>query len=442
MAGSVRKVLIVGGGTAGITTAAHLVRAGVRASEIAIIEPSQVHFYQPLWTLVGGGVFPKEASARAEARLIPRGVEWIDAGAAEIDPERRSVVTTSGLAVGYEFLVVATGVELDLDAIPGLREALASNAVSTNYSYDLAPKTWRLIRNFRGGVALFHMPGTPIKCPGAPQKIMYLAADYFRRRRIGATVIYGSATPSIYGVKEYAAVLGRVVERYGIDARFNHRLVAIEPARREAVFELTTDPAKPRVTVSYDLLHAAPPQRAPAVVRQSALADAQGWVKVDQQTMRSVDYPNVFALGDVAGTPNAKTGASACKQAPVVAGNLLAAMQGRELDMRYDGYVACPIVTGYGKMLLCEFDYTRTPTPTLPFINTLQERYDMWLLKKYGLPWMYWNIALRGRRIPFLGAVRPAAPHRREMAVVAEDRAATRGGIGAGPEAGARLKRA
>ncbi len=418
MAGNFRKVLIIGGGTAGITSAAHLIRAGVGANEIAILEPSKVHFYQPLWTLVGGGVFPKEASARQEARLIPRGVEWINAGAAEIDPERKYVVTSSGLRIGYDFLVIATGVELDLDAIPGLREALAADAVSTNYSYELAPKTWQLIRNFRGGVALFHMPGTPIKCPGAPQKIMYLAADYFRKRRIGATVIYGSATPSIYGIKEYAAVLDRVVERYGIYARFNHQLVAIEPARRQAIFEITADPAKPRVTILYDILHVVPPQKAPAFVRQSALADAQGWVKVDKHTMQSVDYPNVFALGDVAGTPNAKTGASACKQAPVVAANLLAVMRGREPEMQYDGYVACPIVTGYGRMLLCEFDYTRMPTPTFPFINTLKERYDMWLLKKYGLPWMYWNIALRGRTIPFLGAVRPAVAGTREVAVM------------------------
>jgi len=414
MAGNHKRVLIIGGGTAGITTAAHLIRAGAGANQIAMIEPSKTHFYQPLWTLVGGGVVRKEVTAREEARYIPRGVEWINAGAAEIDPVGRTVVTTAGVRISYDFLVVATGVELDLDAIPGLREALGTAAVSTNYSYELAPKTWQLLRNFRGGVALFHMPGTPIKCPGAPQKIMYLAADYFRRHGVGATVIYGSALAGIYGVKEYAAVLNPVVERYGIDARYNHRLVAIEPGRREAIFEMTADSAKSHVTISYDMLHVVPPQKAPAFVRQSPLADAQGWVKVDQHTMRSVDYPNVFALGDVGNTPNAKTGASACKQAPVVAANLLAVMRGREPEMRYDGYVACPIVTGYGKMLLCEFDYTKNPTPTLPFINTFKERYDMWLLKKYGLPWMYWNIALRGRTVPFLGAVTPPLEPARE----------------------------
>jgi sulfide:quinone oxidoreductase len=281
--------------------------------------------------------------------------------------------------------------------------------VTTNYTYDMAPKTWRLLQNFRGGTALFHMPSTPIKCPGAPQKIMYLASDYFRKHKIGAHVIYGSALGGIYGIKEYAAVLNPVVERYGIDTRYNHKLVAIEPGRREAIFENTADPAKGRVAIQYDMFHVVPPQRPPAFIRQSPLADDGGWVSVNKQTMQSLKYPNVFALGDVGNTPNAKTGASACKQAPVVAANLLALMRGREPQTKYDGYVACPIVTSYKSMLLCEFDYTKNPTPTIPFINTCKERYDMWLLKAYGLPWVYWNIALQGKTIPFLGAVRPAA---------------------------------
>jgi sulfide:quinone oxidoreductase len=400
------KVVIIGGGTAGIVVAARLRRAG--ETDIAIIEPSERHFYQPLWTLVGAGAVSREATLGREADYIPEGVTWIKDAAVEISPDAKYVATHGGERIGYDFLVAAPGIQINWDAIPGLREAVGHDGVSTNYSYDLAPRTWELIRNFKGGVALFHMPGTPIKCPGAPQKIMYLAADHFRRHGIKADVIYGSTPPSIYGVKEYAAVLNRVIERYGIDARYGHDLVEIRPEKKEAVFQLKNDAAGARVTIPYDLLHVAPPQSAPDFIRKSPLAAPGagefGWIEVDQYTLQHKRYPEVFALGDAAGTPNSKTGASAMKQAPVVVQNLLAVIRGAEPAARYDGYVACPIVTGYGRMLLCEFDYSGKPAPTIPFIDTARERYDMWLLKRYGLPWLYWNVMLRGRDVPFLGA--------------------------------------
>jgi sulfide:quinone oxidoreductase len=400
------KILIIGGGTAGLTVAARLQRAG--ETGIAIVEPSEKHFYQPLWTLVGAGCVGKAATMRNEADYIASGVTWIKDSACEISPDTNSIATGAGARISYDFLIVAPGLELDWDAIPGLRESVASGAVSTNYTYENAPRTWDLIRNFKGGTALFHMPGTPIKCPGAPQKIMYLAAHHFQRDKISANLIYGSALPGIYGIKEYAEVLDKVVARYGIDARFNHDLVEMRPEQKEAIFVLKTDPEKRRVTIPYDLMHVAPPQRAPEFIRKSTLpsqdAPGLGWVEVDQYTLQHKRYSNIFALGDVANTPNAKTGAAAIKQAPVLVNNLRAVMRGAVPSARYGGYVACPITTAYGKLLLCEFDYSGKPTPTLPLVDTIAERYDTWLLKRYGLPWLYWNVMLRGRDVPFLGA--------------------------------------
>jgi sulfide:quinone oxidoreductase len=405
-AGSHHRVVVVGGGTGGISVAATLRRLGI--SDIAILEPSERHFYQPLWTLVGAGAVRAENTVRDQRRCIPPGVAWIKEAAAELDPDGSAVTTASGTRLGYDFLVLAPGLELNWDAIAGLRDSVRAGNVSTNYDYDLAPRTWDMIRNLRGGVALFHMPGTPIKCPGAPQKIMYLAADHFRRRGVlrDTTVIYGCGAPSIYGIAEYAAVLNRVIERYGIDARYGHELVEVRSERKEAIFQRKDGAAGDRVAIPYDILHVAPPSRAPGFVRMSALADpakpAEGWVPVDKFTMQHVRYANVFALGDVAGTPNSKTGAAASRQAQVVAHNLAAVMSGREPIASYNGYVACPIVTAYGKMLLCEFDYSGKPTPTIPFIDTFKERYDMWLLKRYGLPWIYWNFVLKGYPVPFL----------------------------------------
>ncbi|WP_232537014.1 NAD(P)/FAD-dependent oxidoreductase [Cystobacter fuscus] len=397
------RILIIGGGTAGISVAARLARAGQK--DVAIIEPSAQHYYQPLWTLVGAGEARVEDTVRDEARLIPKGVKWIQDWARDVDPVARKVSTRGGLELGYDFLVVAPGIQLDWDKVRGLREALESRPnVSSNYEARYAPKTWDMLRAFQGGTALFTHPSTPVKCAGAPQKIMYLAADHFRKRGLdkAAHVVFASAGKAIFGVKEYAAVLEQVVERYGIDTRFQHDLVEVRGARNEAVFRHTrADGGAEQIVLAYELLHVCPPQSAPDFIKASPLAwqdgPNRGWVKADKYTLRHPDYPEVFALGDASDLPTSRTGAAIRKEAPVLVENLLAVMAGREPAAKYDGYASCPLTTAYGKLLLAEFGYEGKPTPTFPFIDSIKERHDMWLLKKYGLPQLYWKLMLRGR---------------------------------------------
>jgi sulfide:quinone oxidoreductase len=391
------KILIIGGGSAGISVAARLRRAG--ENDVAVIEPSENHYYQPSWTLVGGGAYRAEASFRPTKRVIPRGVQWIQDRVATIDAEGQKVTTKSSGEIGYDFLVAAPGLKLDWDRIPGLREALETPHASSNYDFALAPKTWQCMQQIKGGTALFTCPPMPIKCPGAPQKIMYMTCDHLRQRELldKTQVIFGTATPSMFAVPEYAAILNKVVERYGIDVCFSHTLVHIDPDRRDAIFAVPEGEGTREVSIHYDFLHAVPPQSAPDFIKSSPLAGPGGWIEVDQYTLQHTKYPNVFALGDATTTPNSKTGAAVKSQAPVAAENLLAVMSGREPSARYDGYGACPLVTSYRSVLLAEFDYTKKPTPTIPLINTMKERYDMWLLKKYGLPWFYWNLMLKGR---------------------------------------------
>jgi sulfide:quinone oxidoreductase len=394
------RVLIVGGGTAGITVAARLRRAGV--GDVGLVEPSETHWYQPLWTLVGGGVVPKEHTARPMRDLIPSGVAWLRDRALSIDPDARVVETEGSGAVGYDFLVAAPGLQLDWDRIPGLHDALATPRVSSIYDVERAERTWEWLREFPGGRAVFTCPPMPIKCAGAPQKILYLACDHLRRRGrlAGSQMIYGCAPATIFGVPEYAEVLMQVVERYGIDARFGHELVAVDAARREAVFSVAVGDERKEVRIAYDALHVVPPQSAPGWIQRGPLARREppmaGWIDVDKHTLQHVRYPDVFALGDATTTPNSKTGAAVRAQAPVLVANLRAAMAGRPLEARYGGYGACPLVTGYGRLLLAEFDYSMKPTPTLPLIDTMRERRLTWLLKRYGLPWMYWHLMLRG----------------------------------------------
>ncbi|QHC20624.1 NAD(P)/FAD-dependent oxidoreductase [Streptomyces sp. GS7] len=392
------QILIIGGGTAGITVAARLRRAGLR--DIALLEPSDTHWYQPLWTLVGGGQAPLRAALRTEAEVIPPGVRWLRERATAVDPAARTVTTATGRVLSYGRLVLAPGLSLDWDGVPGLAAAVGHDGVSSNYRPDLAPYTWELIRRMRRGTAVFTMPSGPVKCGGAPQKIAYLAADYWRKRGVLGAIRPVLALPesSLFKVPVFARALEQTARRYGIEVRLQTELTRLDGAAREA--ELTDHATGTAETVRYDLLHAVPPQRAPRWLADGPLADPAspyGYVKADPQTLQHPDFPEVFVLGDVANLPTSKTGAAIRKQAPVLVGNLLAGLRGRPATARYDGYTSCPLVTARHKMLLAEFDYDLRPAPSFPFLDTTRERTDMWFLKRYGLPQLYFQGMLKGR---------------------------------------------
>jgi sulfide:quinone oxidoreductase len=411
------QIVIIGGGTAGITVAAQLMRKK-SGLDVALIEPSEKHYYQPAWTLVGAGTFDMAKTERDEAGLIPPGVTWIKEYAEEIDPDQNKVVLRSGEEVEYEFLVAAPGIQLDLDGIEGLKENLGKNNVCSNY---VDPEyTWEIIKNWKGGKALFTQPATPIKCGGAPMKIMFLAAHYFRKHNLHKNTEITFASPGnvIFGVKEFAITLEKVVERYEIETKFQHKLVKIDGDKKVATYEVvkydntgcmvlndTGEPVKYIDEIEFDMLHLAPPQSAPDFIKKSKIAHqegaSKGWINVDIHSLQHREYENVFALGDAAALPTAKTGAAVRKQAPVVVDNILNMLEGRHAhNMGYTGYSSCPLVTGYGRMVLAEFGYEnkRMSDPMIStFVDTTKEKWSMWMLKKYGLPFMYWDLMLKGK---------------------------------------------
>ncbi|MEU0936982.1 FAD/NAD(P)-binding oxidoreductase [Embleya sp. NPDC005971] len=392
------RTVIIGGGSAGITVAARLRRSGER--DVAIIDPATRHYYQPLWTLVGGGLATIGESARPQASVVPRGVRSIRRSAVHIDPDAREVTLDDGEIIGYRCLVVCPGIQLDWSRIPGLEATLGVEGVSSNYLPETAPATWRFIRDTRSGTAVFGMPSGPIKCGGAPQKIAYLAADHWRREGVlgDIDVHLVLPTPTMFAVPEFSRVLDRVVRRYGITVHFDSEVSEVRSESKEVV--VTHNGTRASTTLPYTMAHLVPPQSAPDWIKQGPLADPEnpaGYVLVDQWTMQHPCYPDVFALGDVGSSPNSKTGAAVRKQAPVVVRNLIARLNGLASPARYDGYASCPLTTARGKMLLAEFDYSMKPAPSIPLIDTTRERTDMWYLKRYGLPFLYWNLMLRGR---------------------------------------------
>jgi sulfide:quinone oxidoreductase len=404
--GTPYDIVVIGGGLAGITVTSSLLRRQSNLN-IAIVEPKDHHDYQPAWTLVGGGAFDVKKTRRSMESVIPKGVKWIRASVTRVEPHNNLVRLDNGESIAYRDLIVTPGLRLAWERIAGLAQTLGKNGVTSNYRYELAPYTWELVQQMKGGTALFTQPGMPIKCAGAPQKAMYLACDHWRRTGVLSKmkVEFDLAGPVLFGVATFVPPLMEYVKRYNANLVFTSNLVAIDGASKTATFETKdADGNVTRVEKHFDMIHVVPPQVPPDFIRDSQLADEAGWCEVDHATLQHPRYPNVFSLGDVCSAPNAKTGAAARKQAVIVAENLLAARAGQTLTHRYDGYGSCPLTVERGKVVLAEFGYGGKLLPTFPLDPTRPRRL-MWFLKASLLPRFYWWGMLKGREW-FTGSTR------------------------------------
>ncbi|AUH34716.1 bifunctional protein tyrosine phosphatase family protein/NAD(P)/FAD-dependent oxidoreductase [Paracoccus tegillarcae] len=395
------QVVIVGAGSGGISVAASL-KSRKPDLQIAVIDPADIHFYQPGWTMVGGGIFDAKSTAKTMGSLIPKGVHWIKAAVAAFEPQNNAVVLDGCRVVKYDRLVVCPGLKLDWGQVEGLEETLGRNGVTSNYRYDLAPYTWQLVQEMKQGRALFTQPPMPIKCAGAPQKALYLSADaWFRRKVLGNIDIqFMNAGGVLFGVKDYVPALMKYIEKYDATLNFFHNLVSVDGSAKKATFKVAkpdTDPQE--VTVEFDMMHVCPPQVAPDFIRVSPLADAAGWVDVDQATLRHKSYDNIWSLGDVMNAPNAKTAAAARKQAPTVADNIVADIAGHSPTAAYDGYGSCPLTVERGKIVLAEFGYGGVLKPSFPAwaIDGTKPTRAAWFLKERMLPSIYWQAMLKGK---------------------------------------------
>ena len=394
-------LLIVGGGAAGVSVANNMRRLN-GTLDIAIIEPSEKHYYQPGFTIIGGGAYTMKQTTRNEADLIHPSVKWIKDFADTFQPDDNTITLRSGDTLSYDYLVVCPGLQLDWDKVEGLKETLNKNGVCSNYSPDTVEYTWECIKNLQSGTALFTQPPMPIKCAGAPQKIMYLAADRFRKKGIldKMTIEFCNAGPAIFGIPFFAKALNKVVAGYGIVTNFNHNLVAIDGPAKIATFETTdSDGNKQRVSKAFDMIHVTPPQSAPDFIKKSPLANAAGWVDVHERTLQHNKYSNIFGLGDATSTPNAKTAAAVRKQVPILVDNILNLMNNQILEEKYDGYGSCPLTTSLSTVMLAEFAYGGKVTPSFPLLDPRKNLFIWWIGKKIGFPWMYWHLMIKGYRI-------------------------------------------
>lgn len=394
-------VVIVGAGAAGISVASSLLnrRTGL---EIAIIDPADIHYYQPGWTMVGGGIFEPQQTAKTMGSLIPKGVHWLKTAVTAFEPKSDTIILEGCRVIKYSRMIVCPGLKLDWHKVEGLSDTLGRNGVTSNYRYDLAPYTWSLVQSMKSGKAIFTQPPMPIKCAGAPQKALYLSADHWYRngRLNDLDIDFNNAGGVLFGVKEYVPALQTYIDRYQASLNFFHNLVAVDGPAKKAWFDVSV-PDEPvrRIESDFDMMHVCPPQCAPDFIKVSPLADAGGWVDVEQTTLRHKTFENIWALGDVTNAPNAKTAAAARKQAPVVAANIVADITGKSAVASYDGYGSCPLTVERGKIVLAEFGYGGKLLPSFPswLIDGSKPTRAAWFLKEKMLPPIYWKAMLRGR---------------------------------------------
>jgi len=398
------RIVVAGAGAAGLTAASRLA-ASLHGARITVIDARQEHFYQPGFTLVAAGIKPQDYVVSRTQDYVPAGVDWVSEGVAEIDPEGNKVVTASGKAVAYDFLIVATGLELHYAGIDGMDTSrIGQNGLgSIFHGPQAASATWALLSRFAdtGGSGLFGRPAGEMKCAGAPLKYAFISDDHLRRRgnRSKAELHYMAQSRSLFGVPIVAEKVRMLFQDRGIKVRHEHVLQSIDLGRRVATYKTPAGTAEQ----NYDFINVVPPMRAPLVVRNSPLPwqegpwASDGWMEVDRGTLRHKRYPNVFGIGDVAGVPKGKTAASVKWQVPVAVSHLVADITGKASNEVYNGYTSCPLITRLGQAMLIEFDYQDNLVPSFPgVIAPLEELWISWVMKTMALKPTYLSM-LRGR---------------------------------------------
>lgn len=407
------KIVIIGGGAAGISMAARL-KSWLDKPDITLIDPSDRQFYQPGFTLIASGVYQPDDVWRKQEDCIPNDIKWIKDSVAAVDPVWNQVTTKNNGKIAYDFLVLTPGIQINWEKVEGITQAtLGQGNAHSIYDFEGAQKTWKAIQEFSktGGRGIYTDTYTKHKCGGAPKKICLLTEHYTRKQGTRETVDlnFYTASKELYDVPFFTPRLLEIYKERNIPINLNVRVKGVDTAAKQVHFEKIETVGDQKVYTpfveDYDFLHFTPPMSAPDFVREAGLGWTEGklaadaWVMVDKETLVHKTYPNIVSLGDVAGIPTSKTSAAIRKQVPIAAKNLISLMEGKEPAEKYDGYAACPIVTDYGHVLLCEFNYKKEAQNSFPFtlLDTSKEQWAAWLLMKvYFLKPMYFYGMLNG----------------------------------------------
>jgi sulfide:quinone oxidoreductase len=388
-------VVVVGGGNAGISLAARLLRLGAR--DVALLEPNEVHRYRPLLNYVGAGEASMGSLERPMGDVVPDGCTWVRDEVTSVDPAGSTLTTAGGRTLGWATLVVCCGLEEDWAAIPGLEEAYASGWAGSTFVVETAPLTWPALSSLRSGTVVFSVPPEPAPCGVTALKPLTMACDHWRREGVLGDLDVHLVLPgaTVTGHAPADRRLEGVLASYGVQVVREARVARLDAVDRSVHVE-GADGTRSWSDVAH--AHVVPHYRAPRWVADSGLAgdSPAGLVDVDPESLRHRRHPAVWSIGDVADLHTRPSGGGLRPQVDVLAHNLAADRAGEPLRA-YDGYTVMPITTSRRELLLVEVDRDGRPQPTTPFPDLTRPRRSTWLFDRYGLVQVYFRRILRGK---------------------------------------------
>jgi sulfide:quinone oxidoreductase len=396
-----KKIVILGGGTGGTIMANKLRKTLSKEEwEITVVDKDKTHYYQPGFLFIPFGIYGKDDVIKPKANFIPSGVKLVFQEIDKIEPSENKVILGDGQILNYDYLIVTTGTNIDIDETPGLNDKLWRKDIFDFYTLDGAVELRKRLRDWEGGELVVNIAEMPFKCPVAPLEFTFLADAYFTEIGIRdkVNITYATPLPGAFTKPKASKMLGELLEEKNINVVPDFYLEKVDNENKKIV-------SYDEREIPFDILSIVPVNAGSSIVERSGMGDDLNYIPTDKHTLQSKNYENVFVLGDASDIPTSKAGSVVHFAADVLYENLLSAIEGRPLNAKFDGHANCYIETGHGKGSIIDFNYDTEPLPgtfPLPGVgpfgllqNTKMNHYGKILFR-----WIYWHILLKGKELP------------------------------------------
>lgn len=396
-----KRLLILGGGTAGTMMANKLYRAlDTKVWEITVVDKEKTHYYQPGFLFIPFGTYRREDVVKPKENFFPKGVNVEFGEIDKIEPENNLVRLEGEKNLDYDYLIIATGTEIRPDEIEGMTGDLWHKSIFDFYTIEGATALADFLDSWEGGRMVLNIAEMPIKCPVAPLEFVFLADDYFTKKGIRDKVDITLVTPlpGAFTKPVASSKLSDALEKRNIKLESEFAIGRVDNEEKKIV---SWDERE----IPFDLLVTIPTNMGTRAIERSGIGDEFYFIPTDKETLRSKEWDNIFVIGDATNLPTSKAGSVAHFEGDILAENFMDVIEGREPSAKFDGHANCFIESGDGKGLLIDFNYDTEPLPGKfpipgigPFSLLEETAINHW--GKMMFKWMYWNALIKGRELP------------------------------------------